>query len=50
MARLYGRAQGGRRCLDAVPYGHWKSNTFIAALRYDRIEAPWMFEGAMNAR
>jgi len=30
------------------PFGHWNTQTFIAALRHDRLDAPWMIEGAMN--
>jgi hypothetical protein len=29
-------------------YGNWKSTTFIAALRHDRVTAPFVLEGAMN--
>ena len=32
-----------------VPYGHWKTLTFLAALRHDRIEAPWLLDGPINA-
>jgi hypothetical protein len=28
-----------------VPYGHWKTMTFLAALRHDRIDAPWVVDG-----
>ena len=45
MARLYGR---GVRCLGSVPHGHWQTSTFIAALRQDRIEAPFLIEGSAN--
>ena len=31
---------GGRRLVAKVPHGHWKTLTFVAALRYDRIDAP----------
>ena len=48
MARLRGRAPRGERLVAAVPHGHWKSLTFIAGLRSDRIEAPWVLDGAMN--
>jgi hypothetical protein len=27
-----------------VPHGRWKTMTFLAALRHDRIEAPWFLE------
>ena len=48
MARLYGRSLRGQRCLGAVPHGHWQTSTFIAALRQDRIEAPFLIEGSAN--
>ena len=32
-----------------VPYGHWKTMTFLAALRSDRIDAPCVFDGPINA-
>ena len=31
-----------------VPHGHWKTTTFLAALRHDRIDAPWLFEGPID--
>ena len=33
MARLYGRCARGKRLVDLVPHGHWKTITFVAALR-----------------
>jgi hypothetical protein len=48
MARLYGRAQRGERCRAAVPHGHWKTTTFTAGLRHDRIAAPMVLDGPMN--
>ena len=33
MARRYGRAPRGERVVAAIPHGHWKTTTFIAALR-----------------
>lgn len=48
MARLYGRSVRGQRCRAAIPHGHWQTSTFIAALRRDRIEAPFLIEGAAN--
>ena len=48
MARLYGRSPVGQRCLGSVPHGHWQTSTFIAALRYERIDAPFLIEGAAN--
>ena len=37
------------RLRTKVPCGHWNTMTFVAALRHDRIDAPWLLEGAMNA-
>ena len=48
MARLYGRSAKGRRCIGAVPHGHWQTSTFIAALRFERIDAPFLIEGSAN--
>jgi len=48
MARLYGRAPVGQRCVAAVPHGHWQSSTFLAALRLDAITAPFLIEGALD--
>ena len=49
MAPLRGWAPRGARLLSKVPYGHWNTMTFIAALRHDRIEAPWLLDGPVNA-
>jgi hypothetical protein len=48
MAPLRGWGPRGRRLKAYAPYGHWKTLTFIAALRHDRIDAPFMFEGPIN--
>ncbi|HXQ53077.1 MAG TPA: transposase, partial [Stellaceae bacterium] len=48
MARRYGRSLRGRRLIARVPYGHWKTSTFLAALRHDRITAPCIIDGAIN--
>ena len=50
MARQYGRAPRGRRLVDYVPHGHWKTTTFVAALRHDGFTAPMVMDGAMNGR
>jgi IstB-like ATP binding protein len=31
-----------------APFGHWKTTTFLAALRHDRITAPCDFDGPIN--
>ena len=33
-----------------APHGHWKTLTFVAALRCDRIEAPLVFDGPINGQ
>lgn len=49
MARLYGRAQRGTRCRAPIPHGHWKTTTFVGALRCDTLTAPMVLDGPMNA-
>lgn len=48
MAPLRGWGARGQRIEAAVPHGHWKTQTFIAALRHDRVEAPWVLNGPIN--
>ena len=48
MARTYGWAPRGQRLVAKVPHGHWKTVTFLAALRNDRIDAPCGFDGPIN--
>ena len=48
MATLRGWAPCGNRLIAKVPHGHWKTTTFLAALRYDRIEAPWVLDGPID--
>jgi putative transposase len=48
MAPLRGWAPRGERLKAAVPHGHWKTMTFLAALRRDRVEAPWLLDGPID--
>ena len=48
MEPLRGWAPQGERLMAKVPHGHWKTTTFIAALRHDRIDAPWLIDGPIN--
>jgi transposase len=48
MPRLRGRSKRGARLIDKTPHGHWKTSTFIAALRHDRLTAPFVIDGAVN--
>lgn len=48
MTRTRGRAPLGERLVDYVPYGHWKTTTFLAALRLKGLTAPLVIDGAVN--
>ncbi len=48
MARRYGRAPRGQRCRAPVPHGHWKTTTFVGALRLQGMTAPMVLDGAMH--
>ncbi len=48
MAPLRGWAPRGQRLKAKVPHGHWKTLTFVAALRHDRIDAPWVLDGPID--
>ena len=48
MAPLRGWCTRGRRLIAKVPHGHWKTLTFLAALRCDRIDAPCVIDGPIN--
>lgn len=48
MVPLRGWAPRGRRLRALVPFGHWKTLTFVAALRCDRIAAPFVLDGPIN--
>jgi len=48
MAPLRGWAPKGKRLLGRAPYGHWNTMTFMAALRHDRIDAPFLLDGPIN--
>src|SRR6266568_3474314 len=48
MAPLRGWAPRGHRLPTKVPHGRWKTMTFLAALRSDRIDAPWFIEGPID--
>lgn len=48
MTRSHGRAPRGARLIDHVPHGHWKTTTFLAALRVGGLTAPVVVDGAIN--
>ncbi len=49
VARSRSSAPLGERLVAKVPHGHWKTSTFIATLRCDRIGAPWILDGPIDA-
>ena len=49
MAPLRGWSRKGRRLIGRAPHVHWKTLTFLAALRYDQVTAPCVFNGPINA-
>jgi transposase len=48
MARRCGRCQKGERLKAAVPYGHWKTTTFLAGLCHDGLIAPLVLDGPID--
>src|SRR3546814_6313064 len=48
MARRYGWSPKGERLIDAAPFGHWRTTTFIAGLRSTGIIAPMVLDGPMT--
>jgi transposase len=48
MTRTHGRCARGQRLMAKVPHGHWKTMTFVAALRCDQITAPLVLDQPMN--
>jgi transposase len=48
MTPLYGRAVRGQRVIEYVPHGHWKTTTFLAALRHEGLTAPMVVDGSIN--
>jgi hypothetical protein len=48
MAPLRGRGPRGARVKGKAPFGHWNTMTFLAALRHDRIDAPWVIDGPID--
>jgi transposase len=44
------QAPRGARLLGKAPFGHWNTMTFLAALRHDRVEAPWLLNRPINGQ
>ena len=48
MVPLRGWSPCGERLNGHAPFGHWNTTTFLAALRHNRIDAPWMIDSPIN--
>jgi transposase len=48
MTRTHGWNRRGEALIAKTPQGHWKTMTFLAALRYDEITAPFVLDGPIN--
>jgi transposase len=48
MAPLRGWGPKGKRLRGFAPHGHWRTLTFLGALRCDRLTAPCVFDGPIN--
>lgn len=50
MTSIHGRCRRGQRLVARVPFGHWNTSTFIAALRWDGMTASAVFDGSINGQ
>ena len=48
MTRLRGRCLKGQRLHAKAPFGHWKTQTFLAALRSTGLTAPFVVDAPVN--
>jgi len=50
MGRVYGRCSKGKRLKASIPQGHWKTTTFVGALRHNGLVAPCVFDGPIDGK
>lgn len=50
MAPLRGWGPKGKRLRGFAPHGHWRTLTFLGALRWNRLTAPCVFDGPINGQ
>ena len=48
MVRIRGRCKRGQRLIGKIPFGHWKTTTFVAALRCGALTAPFVIDAPIN--
>ena len=50
MTPIRGWSRRGHKLVARAPFGKWRTLTFIAALRHDRIDAPCVLDGPINGQ
>jgi transposase len=50
MTPIRGWCRRGQKLVARAPFGKWRTLTFIAALRHDRIDAPCVLDGPINGQ
>lgn len=50
MTPIRGWSKRGTKLVAKAPFGHWKTLTFLAALRHNRIDAPCVLDGPINGQ
>ncbi len=50
MTPIRGWAPRGQKLIGKAPFGRWRTQTFLAALRHDRIDAPLVLDGPINGQ
>lgn len=50
MTPIRGWAPRGHKLVAHTPFGKWRTLTFLAALRHDRIDAPCVLDGPINGQ
>ena len=50
MTPIRGWAPRGEKLVARAPFGKWRTLTFLAALRHDRIDAPCVLDGPINGQ
>jgi DDE superfamily endonuclease len=48
MTRAHGRCGRGERLRSKAPFGHWKTQTFVAGLRCGALTAPWVIDAPID--
>jgi transposase len=50
MTPIRGWSRRGDKLIGRAPFGRWRTLTFLAALRHDRIDAPCVLDGPINGQ